>query len=129
MFTLPSMDSVIVHRIWDIFIANQMTFDCIIKVSYLIFVRHSQELLHLDFMEMINFSQSAAIMSIDGMDDHELIERTSKLQLNEKSELYLQPIRRLKHITSDNGEDTESAEHEDGQSVLDVLWSYIFWGF
>ena len=98
LFTHPAMNGNIARRIWDIFIMEQMDFAIILKVSYLILIRHKQALLRMDFVEMAGFCKSRECFEFDGGDDHDLIQRAWKLQLNE---LYLKPIRRLKYVVDE----------------------------
>ena len=95
LFTYPSMNINIAKRIWDVFLIEQLDFSILLKISYLIVIRHADNLKEMDFVEIIEFCKSNKCFIFNNKDDHDLIYRASKLQLNE---LYLKPIRNLKYV-------------------------------
>merc|ERR1712087_530028 len=52
LFTYPSLSDAVgtVGRIWDVFIAEQMDFVVLLKVAYLIVIRHKETLIGMDFV-------------------------------------------------------------------------------
>ena len=114
LFTHPSMNENMVKRIWDIFIVEKMDFSIILKVSYLILIRHKSVLMQMDFIQICDFCKSKECFVFDGVDDHDLIQRAYKLNLNE---LYLKPVRNLKHI--------EYEEIEENHRPLGRIWDFI----
>ena len=61
LFTHPALcyeDGIISKRIWDIFIGEQMDFAVILKISFLIFLRHKQEFMKMNFAEITQFCQT-----------------------------------------------------------------------
>ena len=119
LFTHPKMNENMAKRIWDIFIIENMDFSIILKVSYLILIRHKIELIKMDFIEITEFCKSTRCFVFGGEDDHDLIERAGKLQLNE---LYLKPIRNLKYLQ----EEKKKEELEDNEiNMVDTIWSYV----
>merc|ERR1712228_385436 len=95
LFTHPLTNENMAKRIWDIFIVEQMDFSIILKISYLILIRHKSVLMKMDFIQISDFCKSSECFVFNGMDDHDLIQRAFKLKLNE---LYLRPMRNLKQI-------------------------------
>jgi len=99
LFTYPSMNVIISKRIWDVFLVEQLDFSIIIKISYLIVIRHKKKLINSDFVSIIEFCKSKNCFLFNNQNDHDLIYRARNLQLNE---LYLKPIRQLKYIELHN---------------------------
>eukprot|EP01084_Bolivina_argentea_P237894 399700_1 len=134
LFTHPAMNENMGKRIWDIFIVEQMDFSIILKISYLILIRHKSTLMKMDFIQITEFCKSSKCFVFGGMDDHELIYRASKLQLNE---LYLKPIRNLKYVQvmtidneiNNNKNINDERQNNNGAFLYHKLWSYFkFYG-
>ena len=120
LFTYPSMNRNIAKRIWDVFVIEQMDFSIIIKISYLIVIRHEEHLKQMDFVQIIEFCKSNKCFIFNKKDDHDLIYRASKLKLNE---LYLKPIRNLKYLNAAKSDkDVECKEDEEVQKKDDALF-------
>merc|ERR1719203_2704728 len=113
LFTHPAMNRNIALRIWDIFIMEHMDFAIILKVSYLIFIRHKGTLMSMDFIEMVDFCKSPKCFEFDGDDDHQLILRARRLQLNE---LFLKPIRNLKYVLVEEKKSGDSEKKDEHRS-------------
>eukprot|EP00483_Globobulimina_turgida_P010420 UN10441 len=75
LFTHPAMNENMGKRIWDIFIVEQMDFSIILKISYLVLIRHKTTLLKKDFIAITEFCKSSQCFVFGGSDDHELIYR------------------------------------------------------
>eukprot|EP01083_Nonionella_stella_P113963 336462_1 len=114
LFTHPGMNEKIAKRIWNVFIATDMAMDFGVmqKISYLVLIRHKARLMNMEFIQITSFCKSRQCFVVDGCDDHDLIYRASRLQLNE---LYLKPIRDLKYVEHD----------EAATSIANRLWSYF----
>jgi len=121
LFAHPAMDGVIARRIWDIFILQRMDFAIVLKISYLILLRHKEALLRMDFVQIAQFCKSPAVLEFGGGDDHDLIERARKLQLNE---LYLKPVRRLKYVKDTKHCDIAAADEEEEVGGR-TMWSFL----
>merc|ERR1712228_134432 len=122
LFTYPSMNKNIAKRIWDVFVIEQMDFSIIIKISYLIVIRHEEHLKQMDFVQIIEFCKSNQCFIFNKKDDHDLIYRTSKLNLNE---LYLSPMRNLKYVdigNNEKNENNECKENTEKQGTEDTLF-------
>ena len=145
LFTHPAIDENIGRRIWDVFITQHMDFAVILKISYLVLIRHKRSLLNMNFMEMTQFCASGRCFTFNGMTDVELVRRANRLQINE---LFLKPVRNLnaicpqsqsvhfvgdevytkKHSEVHEGNETatfpEQRANENWEAV-DTLWSYF----
>jgi len=95
LFTYPSMNVNIAKRIWDVFLVELMDFSILLKISYLMVIRHEKALCKMDFVHIIEFSKSEKCFVFNNQDDHDLIYRAFKLNLHES---YLAPIRNLKYV-------------------------------
>merc|ERR1712013_654733 len=116
-------------RIWDILIFERMDFAIVLKMAFLVLIRHKQSLLKMDFVRVTEFCKSARCFEFEGRDDHELLLRAQKLQLNE---LFLAPVRNLKYVRKElelkepKEVETESeSEQAKSEAKGRSLWAYL----
>eukprot|EP00483_Globobulimina_turgida_P005891 UN05901 len=83
LFTHPGMNENIVKRVWDVFIVEEMDFSVLLKISYLILIRHRESIIKMDLMNIVDFCESKQCFVFGENDDHQLIYMASKLELNE----------------------------------------------
>ena len=131
LFTHPNLSqgsSGMAKRIWDILILERMDLAIVLKLAYLVLIRHKQRLLRMDFVGVTEFLKSARCFEFEGADDHGLLLRASKLQLNE---VYLAPVRHLKYVQAEaDGDGDEDGKEQDKQPVSSKrqggsLWAYL----
>ena len=106
-------------RIWDVFVVHEMDFAVMLKLSFLIFVRHQREFMSKSQFEIIECCQSRACLQRDGAEDDGLILNAGKLRIRS---LCLAPMRVSK------GAEEEKERERDGEEDKPLesrFWAYF----